>query len=945
MSSRKQSLPHSFSNKQFDTIVIGSGYIGYAAAERLVSNGQQILLIEPSGQLLWESTSCLINDATDQQYSAAWQSWLSRLQLINRTANNKFDPVVAEIQAAKELRSRMESGECQVLFYAYPVKVEYDDSNITSLLLATKAGLRRVFARQWIDTTEQGILMRLATGEKQTRRTVRQGWSCALQSNHWDALEAPLSDFSNAHNMSLSASTKAGERYLSWDDAQLPWHQTMMKKLRLLRTSFTENQDLLVSHCASQPYPIYDSSHVLPLSDSQPGNLQCLSPAYCSTDLHTLADRYNWGMSAQCATPKTASMTLANIPSSADSIDPHCLTFDEESQCEVLVVGTGTSGSVAAITSARQGAQTIAIDFADFPGGVGTGGGITGYFFGIGSKEMESIDALTDEINILLIGESPDKDAWHHEAKKLAIMQLFDELGVSFYGNGLLFGVESHQGQVNAALVAFGDKLVRLKASTYIDSTGDGDLCAFAGAAYKTGRSGDGRTLAYSQAALTINYEDHRPKLKAINFDAGWLDPNDPEDLSRARLVGIQQYHESTAIQKNKLLMIAPLLGIRQSRHIQTDYILQLDDLVAQRRFEDCIGEASCHADSHSVDFEFEDDEMVFYYWACRLFRHPLHTQLPYRMLLPKGLHNVWIACRAAGMSNNAFYAIRMQRDMQHIGAVAGASAANIAMKGLTAARSEDNDVLHHRIENTDSTNHANEVVCNPIDSLKQGRSGIALWRVSQDRSRYNEEVRNVLHSQNSKASFYAACVLAMWADPIAEPRLIEALVGRENGAVDPLENQGAYGQEIDVPFWLIAVVMLRCCGSNACLPALRTCALEPEIPLNVRTSIALTVERLAQRKAISTSESLELLDNLIAYEIPDAQQMPSRSIARKIRNENQLTLPNDYGVDTSQDHGWQLHLIICRVRTQLGFDPQPRAYDYSQDPRAYVSQSFMAFF
>src|SRR5690606_20331004 len=125
--------------------------------------------------------------------------------------------------------------------------------------------------------------------------------------------------------------------------------------------------------------------------------------------------------------------------------------------------------------------------------------------------------------------------------------------------------------------------------------------------------------------------------------------------------------------------LLAPLLGIRQSRNIVTDVSLGMQDLIRRNRFVDTLGLASAHADSHSVDYEFESDEMFFYLLVCRCFNYPLYTDLPYRMLLPKGLRNVWVACRAAGIDSDAAYCVRMQRDMQRLGEAAGIAAAHCA--------------------------------------------------------------------------------------------------------------------------------------------------------------------------------------------------------------------------------------------------------------------------
>lgn len=77
---------------------------------------------------------------------------------------------------------------------------------------------------------------------------------------------------------------------------------------------------------------------------------------------------------------------------------------------DVLVAGAGTSGALAAITAGREGTRTCALEFMGFPGGIGTGAGITCYFHGAKGGLQSEIDRRTLELNLLLEGrELPDR--------------------------------------------------------------------------------------------------------------------------------------------------------------------------------------------------------------------------------------------------------------------------------------------------------------------------------------------------------------------------------------------------------------------------------------------------------------------------------------------------------------------------------------------------------
>jgi hypothetical protein len=155
--------------------------------------------------------------------------------------------------------------------------------------------------------------------------------------------------------------------------------------------------------------------------------------------------------------------------------------------------------------------------------------------------------------------------------------------------------------------------------------------------------------------------------MQIVNYDAGWVDPQDAEDLTRARLTGIRQYVRERYDEANRPTYVAAAIGIRQGRHAVTDCVLTFADQMRRSTFPDAIGYQACHMDNHAVDYEFEDDESLFWNWLCRRWRTDLACEIPYRALLPRGLENVWIACRALGVTLNAHYSLRMQRDMAQL--------------------------------------------------------------------------------------------------------------------------------------------------------------------------------------------------------------------------------------------------------------------------------------
>lgn len=916
-------------NQTYDAVIFGTGFLGLGAMRALTAKGRRVLWVDASSDLLWETSRALEDRGSAGVTHPAWLAW--RQSLIDRqgATETSFEASLAEVLTAEQLKN---DPLVSVLFHAIPVQAERDRDRIESVTVATKAGLRRLQARLWVDATESGGLSRLClpTNEMNPRMPDQTFRSLVVQSTQWDQLAERLVLFPTIRpGWEWITSLRSTERRLRWPvSVPISWADDMEEMVRALRKWLTGAVGV-ISHASDLEFPIYSAqpARLLPVL---PGNLCGLSPGWNGEALRSISDRFlqGWTTAEKLTLP-------AEVPSVGGLREP---IITETETVDVLVIGTGTAGSIAALAAAREGGKTLAIDLAAYPGGIGTVGGITGYFKGMPGGMQVELDALSADYSEWLTGSASSGKNWHHLAKRLAILRLFREAGVEFWGATLLGGVEmAGDGLVQSAWVTDDRGVRRIVARAFIDASGDGDFCALAGAQFIEGRPGDGRTLSYSQVGLTLRASDSGLSLTSRNYDAGWVDATDPADLSRARLEGLAQYLRPKWTHDTRPLIVFPLLGLRQSRHIETDTMVRFDDLIRGTRFPDSIGEVYTCADTHSVDFEFESDEGAFYYWICQCFRQPQRCELPYRMMLPRGLANVWIACRAAGMEVLAAYGLRMQREMQRLGQAAGIAAARAARRGVGSRDIEVSGIC--AVAMAGGSRDLEKVVfsADPIADL--GRSGIHLWQIYRDPKTYRSAIEAAVDSPDADVSFHAAAVMAMWKSTRAEARLLAALADREPGPAVLPHVRGAFAQEIDLPRWLLAVLLLRGGGTNRCLPVLENLAMEPNWPLNVRTILALTVEALASPEHSEICR--RIVKRLIAVPPPDIQLPPTRSLRRALEGQPQLRLGNDTGAEVRQDHTWQLHLVTNRIYRKLGepFDSQVAVY--RNDPRAFVRRAF----
>ncbi len=926
-------------DRVFDVVVVGAGLIGFAAACSLARSGRSVALVESSGDLIWEATRALENRIGSGQPSGAWAEWLDTLRKYDGVSNGCFDSALAEILAARELlalRSRL-----SVLFYAVPVAVEAVEGMQAAVTVATKGGFRVIRACQWVDASEPGWLAALWNSGHPCKVPTRRFCSLALQSCYWSELESKIRDlFGNCSGIELLPSARKTERRLLIPiqaQGRLfggTWDSEALRIISELRRALPENS-ILVSHLSLRDWPVYP---VAGIPFEAPPNLLVMSPAWQQGAFSSAGERFSAGAAVRGL--------LEKLPKIKKALPDICASVPvaAEVSSDVLVAGTGTAGAVAAIASARAGARTLALDLSGFPGGIGAGGGINVYFHGSSGGLQDELDARTARISAML-GMEIKPSVWHHDAKKLAICELFRESGVEFRGETLLCGAERDEtGRVSSVLAVEGNRLTRYRARGFIDSTGDGDLCVLAGAEFLQGRPGDCRTLSYSQVAHYLKEEKGTFSIGIINYDAGWVDATDPEDLTRARLEGIAFHLYETWPVADRPFLLAPLLGIRQSRQILSDAQITINDLVERRRFPDAVGIADAIADTHSVDFEFESDEMLFYLWVCEGFHEPLRCELPYRMLLPRGLKNVWIAGRAAGVDVNAAYCVRMQRDMQRLGEVAGVAAAQM-VREAEDSRHVDWARLRKVLEQSGAAKALPEETQTDASDksllalLDRGETGVYLWKLA-NRPQLLDAVASRLHSSNPFASYHAAAILAFCSDARSEERLLQAIELRETGERPGGVARGAYGQRIDIPFWLLAIALLRMGGTQHCVGNVSE-FVTPEHPFNVRTLAALTLERLAIRYG-ALPEIMEAMKRLIleAESVSDAFLPPSRSLRKMLDGEVPDFSPS-WGVDVRQDHSWQLALITARLSKRLGLGFPGGAARYLHDPRAYVRHAF----
>ncbi len=399
---------------------------------------------------------------------------------------------------------------------------------------------------------------------------------------------------------------------------------------------------------------------------------------------------------------------------------------------DVVVLGGGPAGIAAAVAAGRAGASVLLVERYGFLGGMGTAAGVTN-FCGLHANRFGQIGQVVHGIADDLLGRIAALDglkAPHVIFDKIAA-QAYDTAAYKIAADGLLLdaGVKILFHALGAGVIMDGARRLRallvetksgrraVLGKLFIDASGDGDLANWAGATSEIG-GGDG-TMMYPSTMFRINdvargaaaerawtgfaplmaaaearsgrrFPRKTPIIRPQHHEIEWranltqvANPDhsavnglDAEQLSQGEIEGRRQVAEAFAMLKDAvpafadayIVDIPPQLGIRETRRVIGDYVLTEADVLGCASFADTIGVNGWPVEDHvagDVIFRWPDIP------ASRGFNH-----LPYRMLLPVGLDNLFVVGRCASMTHGGQSAARVSGACFVMGEAAGLAAA-----------------------------------------------------------------------------------------------------------------------------------------------------------------------------------------------------------------------------------------------------------------------------
>jgi hypothetical protein len=376
---------------------------------------------------------------------------------------------------------------------------------------------------------------------------------------------------------------------------------------------------------------------------------------------------------------------------------------------DVVVVGGGFAGTGAAIAAAREGVNVLIIEKFSAFGGIGTMGlmnNINGFRNQVKPDNIQTSRGLAEETILRLKSVDGLGDAAYIQEEypttpgKLSFGYAVDPEKVKFILLQMLVEAKSHilLDTYFSDAIMDGNKLkgivvenkggrFAIYANTFVDASGDADLAFRAGAPTRQVLDPNAHYLdaglMYRVAGYDVSGREHGDGCQVGSILTLWgpkgklLDALDPATLSaaevRTRLAVyddlVEKIKEKPWLKNARIVETAPLLGVRQTRFIQGEYTITVDDVLEGHIFEDAIAMGS--------------KPIIAYFGYRRYLTHPGYD-IPYRCMVPQEVEGLLVAGRCMSSDQPAFESWRSMGPVMCLGQAAGVASAMAVLKGIT---------------------------------------------------------------------------------------------------------------------------------------------------------------------------------------------------------------------------------------------------------------------
>lgn len=403
---------------------------------------------------------------------------------------------------------------------------------------------------------------------------------------------------------------------------------------------------------------------------------------------------------------------------------------------DVVVVGSGSAGSTAAIAAARTGASVVLLEKLPFLGGTSTA--VLDTFYGFhtpGSASRKVVGGIADDVvaGLRALGPVVERPntygagtgvTYLAEHLKLVWERLATQAGARVLLHAFLQDATIRDGRVEEVLVATKAGLVRIAGRVFVDASGDADLCFHAGIGYEqAGAQDPAQTLTTTFRMVNVDMERRRgvssAALRRLMEEAAAsgdydlprregsdhitpvegmvatimtrvdsyrpsgervINATDPELLSNAEMTGRRQALEYVRFLVDRvagyehasLAASSSQIGVRETRRVYGDHRLTREEVLGAQRFDDEIGLCGAPIEDHHSGSGTR--------W--QYLPDGQVVGIPYRTLIARDAANVLVAGRCFSATHDAHASVRSMAQCMAMGQAAGTAAGLAALDG-----------------------------------------------------------------------------------------------------------------------------------------------------------------------------------------------------------------------------------------------------------------------
>jgi len=392
-------------------------------------------------------------------------------------------------------------------------------------------------------------------------------------------------------------------------------------------------------------------------------------------------------------------------------------------QTDVLVIGAGSAGCIAALSASRQKKFSVMlVERYGFPGGTSTQMLDTFYgFFTPGTNPKKIVGGLPDIVvneldktnDIFLrpntygagtgVNYNPERLKWVWD-------KLITEAGINYLLHTTLVDVAAI-GEINICIVWNKSGFYKITAKRIIDASGDADFCHLAGFEYEIAGEKEpaqsmtttfrmcnvdqqkfniagGNKMMKEKMATAFDNKTHllprkegsahemcQPKcISTVAVKVSGLSALKMDELTAAEIEGRKQAFiyedffrgQIPGYEDSKIIGLSHQIGVRETRRVYGEHLLTKEECMKGAITDDAIFLCGAPIEDHRKGKDGEDETHWEYIPGAGVYG------VPYGTIVPAGSNNAWVVGRCFSATHDAHASCRSMAQTMSMGQAAG---------------------------------------------------------------------------------------------------------------------------------------------------------------------------------------------------------------------------------------------------------------------------------